>query len=71
MGDVHGIPGQLAILDGIIHRQIQGMAVAMHVKCPGLHTEDLRYNTILMPSHIGSTVVTLPSALVPLQVHSN
>ena len=69
ISDIHGISGQFAILNGVTLCQIRGVAIAMRVKHPWLHTEDLCCNTLLMPSHIDSTVTTLPSTSVPLDVH--
>ena len=66
-----GIPGQLVILDGIRHSQIQATVIAMCLKRPGLHIEDLCYNNVSMASHIGSNIITLPSASLPLQVYLN
>ena len=66
---MHGIPHQLVILDGITHCRIQGMVITMCIKCPGLHIENLCCDIVSMPSHIGSNIITLPSASLPLQVY--
>ena len=43
----------------------------MHVKCSGLHIEDLCCNTIPVASHVSSTVTALSPASVPLKIHLN
>ena len=47
------------------------MTVTIHVKCFGLHSEDLCCNTVPMASHVSSTVTALSPARIPLKIHPN